>query len=153
MIYGTEGFLALLSWEQAINISRLFMVGLSVVIYLFGVLIIAYYLRVVRGGNVDDPSVTPPPSYLHEDYIYANHRFILGLPYQRLVSIAIGNGHPSYLEVDIEETYPRGVELVERHRILIPTGKQQNARDLVQKLLIAWKLSKPNDSAIDATIR
>ncbi len=153
LLPGGLGFLALLSWEQAINISRLFMVGLCVVIYLIGVLIVAYYLRVVRGGKVDDPSVTPPPSYLHGDYLYANHRFILGLPYQRLVSIAIGNGHPNSLELDIEETHPRGIELVERHRILIPTGKEQAARDLVQKLLIAWQLSKPNESAIDATNR
>ncbi len=102
----------------------------------------AYYSRVIRRrvwGR--DQKLSPPDSYLHRDFAYANGEFLFGVFNQQLIEVQVLPDEPVRIEFTVRSHAPRGGEMLETRRVLVPAGQQKQAGEVVAEIRAAWRLN------------
>ncbi|MEI8381448.1 MAG: hypothetical protein WCJ09_15075 [Planctomycetota bacterium] len=92
----------------------------------------AYYLRVVRQRSWGQKQrLSPPETYKHSEFVYANGEFLLVLGNQRLIEIEVLLEEPPRIKFTIEGDAPRGGKTLDIRRVLVPPGELERAKELV----------------------
>ena len=102
----------------------------------------AYYSRVIRRrvwGR--DQANSPPDSYLHREFAYANGEFLFGVFNQQLIEVQVLPEEPARIEFTVRGHAPRGGEMLETRRVLVPAGQQKQAGEVVAEIRAAWRLN------------
>ncbi len=102
----------------------------------------AYYSRVIRRRDWGrEQTHSPPDSYLHREFVYANGEFLFGVFNQRLIEVQILPEDPARIEFTVRSHAPRGGEMLETRRVLVPAGQQKQAGEVVAEIRAAWRLN------------
>lgn len=105
------------------------------------VLSVAYYTRVTRRRAWGNRQLTSPPrSYVHRRFVYANGDFVFGFFNQQLIDVQFLSGPPSQIEFTIKSIAPRVGEIIETRRALVPSGQDMQAHEVISVLREEWKL-------------
>lgn len=106
------------------------------------VMAVAYYIRVVRRRSWGRRHrLNPPDSYVALEFAHANGEFVFFCLFnQRLIDVQLLVGEPSMIEVTIRSYAPRGGEMLEKRRVLVPVGQDEAAGQVVAQLRAAWRL-------------
>ena len=127
--------------QQQPDLKGLVFTGIATALFLALLLSVAYYTRVIRRRSWNNAQkASPPESILHPDFAYANGEFLFGIYQQQLISVQKLSSAPSRIEFCVKTAGPRGSDLLETRRILIPVGQESKADDVIAALRQAWHL-------------
>ncbi|MEI8381449.1 MAG: hypothetical protein WCJ09_15080 [Planctomycetota bacterium] len=115
--------------------------GIATCVFFAAALAAAYYIRVVRQRSwIQKQRLSPPETYIHSEFVYANGEFLLGLGNQRLIEIEVMLEEPPRIKFAVEGEAPRSGKTLEIRRVLIPAGQLDRAKELVASIQADWHL-------------
>lgn len=110
-------------------------------LFLVAVLGVAYYTRVVRPRAWGKQQLSSPPvSFVHREFVYANGDFLFGFLNQTLVDVQFIPGPPAQIGLAIKSYVPRVGEMIEARRVLVPEGQESKAHEIISTIREAWGL-------------
>ncbi len=129
--------------EEKPDVGGLVIAGIGTCIFVAIVFIAAYYFRVVRRRAwARNQRTFPPDSYLHPEFVHANGEFLFGVFNQQLSEVQVLLGEPARIEFTIRGYAPRGGEMLEVYRVLVPAGQRNRAIEVVAAIRAVWGLGQ-----------